>query len=191
MRTCFTRSACCALVAALSHASLVWADSGVGVDTWHADKLDPTGWQLMLPADSDGISWLQPGELRSPTGNLYLGPVEAPHTETYGEWQMYGTFDVGYLLSHGDKTALFDRYTAWPGGGASLDVDVNFERPSDGSYAELRASRISDEDQYYEAVYGKAGAYKAEVFIRDMPNILSTDAKSIWNGVGTNNLTLH
>jgi hypothetical protein len=162
----------------------------VGVDTWHADKLDPTGGQFTLPADSDGISWLQPGELRSPTGNLYLGPVEPPHTETYGEWQMYGTFDVGYLISHGEKTALFDRYTAWPGGGASLDVDVNFERASDGSYAELRASRISGEDQYYEAVYGKAGAYKAEVFIRDMPNILSTDAKSIWNGVGTNNLTL-
>jgi hypothetical protein len=71
-----------------------------------------------------------------------------------------------------------------------VDFDVNAERPSDGSYAEIRGSRISAEDQYYEAVYGKAGAFKVEAFVRDMPNLLSTDAKPIWNGVGTNNLTL-
>jgi hypothetical protein len=39
-------------------------------------------------------------------------------------------------------------------------------------------------------VYGKAGSFKAEAFVRDMPNLLSTDARSIFNGVGTNNLTL-
>jgi len=39
-------------------------------------------------------------------------------------------------------------------------------------------------------VYGKAGSFKVEAFVRDMPNLLSTDAKSIFNGVGSNNLTL-
>ena len=72
----------------------------------------------------------------------------------------------------------------------SVQLDLHFERPSDGSYAEVRGSRINDDDQYYQAVYGQAGAYKVQAFIRDMPNILSTDARPIWNGVGSNNLTL-
>jgi hypothetical protein len=190
MQTHITRTAGCAVAVVLSASPVVWADSGVGVDTWHADKLDPTAGQWLLPIDADGTSWLQSGQHRSPTGNLYPQPVAEPQSEKFGEWYMYGTFDIGYLISHGDKTALFDRYTAWPGGGVGLEADINFERPADGSYAEVRAGRISTEDQYYEVAYGKAGAYKAEVFVRDMPNLLTTDAKSIWNGVGTNNLTL-
>ena len=119
-----------------------------------------------------------------------MTPTQTPQPDNLSVWQIYGTFDVGYLHTTGEKTALFDRYTRWPTNGSSFDVDVNLERPSDGSYAEVRGSRISAEDQYYQAVYGKAGAYKAEIFVRDMPNVLSTDAKSIWNGVGTNDLTL-
>jgi hypothetical protein len=170
--------------------ALVRADSGVGVDTWRANKLDPTGGQATQVLDPNGTSWLEPGQHRSPTGNLYGTPAAQPRPETLSVWQIYGTFDIGYLHTTGDKTALYDRYTRWPGNGPAFDFDVNAERPSDGSYAEVRASRIGSEDQYYEAVYGKAGAYKAEIFVRDMPNLLSTDAKSIFNGAGTNNLTL-
>jgi hypothetical protein len=170
--------------------AIVWADSGVGVDTWRANRLDPTGGQATETLDPNGTSWLEPGQHRSPTGNLYGTPTAQPHLETLSVWQIYGTFDVGYLHTTGDKTALYDRYTRWPTNGPAFDFDVNAERPSDGSYAEVRGSRISAEDQYYEAVYGKAGAYKAEIFVRDMANLLSTDAKSIFNGAGTNNLTL-
>ena len=168
----------------------VWADSGVGVDTWRANKLDPSGGQATEALDLDGTSWLEPGQHRSPTGNLYGTPTEQRHPDNLSVWLIYGTFDVGYLHATGEKNALYDRYTRWPTNGPAFDVDVNLERPSDGSYAEVRGSRISAEDQYYQAVYGKAGAYKAEIFVRDMPNVLSTDAKSIWNGAGTNDLTL-
>jgi Putative outer membrane beta-barrel porin, MtrB/PioB len=167
-----------------------WADSGVGVDTWRANKSDPTGGQAIAVLDPDGTSWLEPGQHRSPTGNLYGNPGEEPHTDAFSDWLFYGTFDIGYWHTSGEKTALFDRYTRWPGNGPGFDFDVSAERPSDGSYAEAHGSRISAEDQYYEAVYGKAGAYKAEIFVRDMPNLLSTDAKPIFNGVGSNNLTL-
>ena len=179
-----------ALAPLLSVPVFGWADSGVGVDTWRANKLDPTGGQATEALDPDGTSWLVPGQHRSPTGNLYGTPTEELNPETLSVWQIYGTFDVGMLHTSGEKTALYDRYTRWPTNGPVFDFDVNAERPSDGSYAEVRGSRISAEDQYYEAVYGKAGAYKAEIFMRDMPNLLSTDAKSIFNGAGTSNLTL-
>jgi hypothetical protein len=177
--------------AALLGAPLVaWADSGVGVDTWRADKLDPTGGEATQVIDANGTSWLESTPHRTPTGSLYPTPVQTPEADKLSVWDVYGTFDLGYLHTSGEKTALFDRYTAWPTNGPALEFDVNAERAADGSYAEVRGSRLSAEDQYYQAVYGQAGAYKAEVFVRDMPNLLSTDAKSIWNGAGTGNLTL-
>jgi hypothetical protein len=174
----------------LAVAAGAWADSGVGVDTWRANKLDPSGGAATAPIDPDGTSWLEPGQHRSPTGYLYANPPAAPRPENLSVWQLYGTFDVGWLDVGGERTALYDRYTRWPRDNPVFDFDVNLERPSDGSYAEVRGSRISAEDQYYQAVYGKAGAFKAEAFVRDMPNLLSTDARPIWNGVGTNVLTL-
>ena len=54
----------------------------------------------------------------------------------------------------------------------------------------VRASRISDDDAYYQAVFGRAGSYKVQAFLRDMPNVLSDHVRSIWNGVGSNRLTL-
>ena len=178
------------LAALLAAPAFVWADSGVGVDTWLANKSDPTGGQAFIAFDPNGTSWLQPGEHRSPTGNLYENPTQEPHTDSFSDWLFYGNFDIGYWHTSGEKTALFQQYSSWPTNGPGIDFNLNAERPSDGGYAQARGSRISAEDQYYEAVYGKAGAYKAEIFVRDMPDLITTDAKSIFNGVGSNNLTL-
>jgi hypothetical protein len=170
--------------------ALAWADSGVGVDTWRANKLDPTGGMASQQCDEDGTTWLSPLEHRSPTGNLYNCPPESPLALALGEWLHYGDLELGYVHAGDDRYALWNRYTDWKENQAIGSIDLHFERPSDGSYAEVRGSRINDDDQYYQAVYGQAGAYKVQAFIRDMPNILSTDARPIWNGVGSNTLTL-
>ena len=171
--------------------AIAWADSGVGVDTWRANKLDPTGGMASHLCDADGTSWLSPLEHHSPTGNLYNCPPESPLAYGLGDWVYYGVLEAGYVHAGDDRYALWNRYTDYRENQPVLSsVDLHFERPSDGSYAEVRGSRINDDDQYYQAVYGQAGAYKVQAFIRDMPNILSTDARPIWNGVGSNNLTL-
>jgi hypothetical protein len=166
------------------------ADTGVGVDTWRANKLDPTGGTASWHYDENGTSWLYPGEQRTPTGNLYLCPKEPPQTDRQGDWDYSGVLQLGYQGVSGDSPALWNRFAAWDPGALLGLLDLNLEHPSDGSYAEVRASRISDEDQYYQAVYGKAGAYKIQAFYRDVPNVLSTDAHILWNGAGTNALTL-
>jgi hypothetical protein len=178
------------LVCAIAAAG-AYADSGVGVDTWRADKLDPTGGQASQACDEDGTSWLSPLQHRSPTGNSYNCPAEPPLAHELGEWLYYGVFQLGYIGTGDQPYALWNRYSDWRNNQPILGlVDVHFERPSDGTYAEVRGSRISEEDQYFQALYARAGAYKAEVFMRNVPNLLSTDAKPIWNGVGTNVLTL-
>src|SRR5580693_1375805 len=77
--------------------SLAWADSGVGVDTWRGNVLDPTGGQASQQCDEDGTSWLSPLEHRSPTGNLYNCPPESPLAFALGDWLYYGDVDFGYV----------------------------------------------------------------------------------------------
>src|ERR1700677_1266928 len=74
--------------------ALSWGDTGVGVDTWRANKLDSTGGQATEVLDPDGTSWLEPGQHRSPTGNLYGKPTDEPNLEHLSVWLFYGTFDV-------------------------------------------------------------------------------------------------
>ncbi|HEX7915171.1 MtrB/PioB family outer membrane beta-barrel protein [Rudaea sp.] len=177
---------CVVALAAAAH-----ADSGIGVDTWRGNKLDPTGGKNSSSCDANGRTWLSPLQHRTPTGYLYDCPDEAPLAHELGEWLYYGVLQVGYTGISDQPFALWNRYADWRGDKAILGLlDAHFENPSDGSYAEVRGSRISEEDQYYQAVYGKAGAYKVQAFVRDMPNILSTDARSIWKGTGTGSLTL-
>jgi hypothetical protein len=57
-------------LSALALSGPAWGDTGVGVDTWRANKLDPTGGEATEPLDMNGTSWLEPGQHRSPTGNL-------------------------------------------------------------------------------------------------------------------------
>ena len=167
------------------------ADSGIGVDTWRANKLDPTGGTATERCDDDGTTWLSPLVHQTPTGNLYNCPWEPPLLRALGDWMEYGVLQFGYVGTGSERYALWNRYTDWKQNQPVLGLlDLHFERPSDGTYAEVRGSRIDDDDQYYQAVYGQAGAYKVQAFIRDMPNIISTDARPIWNGVGSNVLTL-
>ena len=177
--------------ALLLSVALARADTGVGVDTWRANKLDPTAGAASQDNDERGTSWLTPGEHRSPSGNLYMCPAEPPDVSGHGEWISYGTLEIGGVATGGDDdNALWNRYVHWDSGLVLGLLDYTWERPGDGTYANARASRISDDDAYYQAVFGRAGSYKIEAFLRAMPNTLTNTARPLWNGVGTNNLTL-
>jgi len=172
-------------------AALVRADSGIGVDTWLANTLDTGAGAALATLDERGTSWLHAGERRSPSGNLYLCPLEPRRARDHGDWQSSGVLSVGAIGTSGDDgNALWNRYSAWHGGLVLGLLNLDFVRAADGSYANLRASRISDDDEYYQAVFGRAGAYKVRAFIRELPNVLSHNVRSIWNGVGSNRLVL-
>lgn len=167
------------------------ADSGVGVDTWRGNKLDPAAGSQIDGCDPRGTSRMDPGQRRSPTGNLYNCPSPPPLLKRHGDWESYGVVQFGLIGTSGDdQNAWWNRYVDWDEGFILGLIDFSFERAADGSYGNVRASRISDDDEYYQAVFGRAGSYKVQAFIRDMPNVLSNNFRSIWNGVGSNNLTL-
>ncbi len=167
------------------------ANSGVGVDTWLANAFDPGAGASLVAIDPRGTSWLRAGERRTPSGNLYLCPAETPHTVEHGDWRVHGVMQSGVLSISGDRhNAQWNRYSAWDSGFVIGLIELGLVRPVDGSYANLRASRISDDDEYFQAAFGRAGAYKVRLFMRELPNALSHNLRSIWDGVGTNRLEL-
>src|SRR5690606_9880123 len=55
---------------------------------------------------------------------------------------------------------------------------------------DIRGSYLSKHDNYLKGTIGRAGAYRFEAFTRATPNVVSANARSIWNGVGSHDLTL-
>ncbi|MCQ4165819.1 MtrB/PioB family outer membrane beta-barrel protein [Tahibacter harae] len=167
------------------------ADSGVGVDSWRGNKLDPSAGAASATTDARGMSWLRPDLRRSPGGHLYVCPAESPQMQPIGEWEYAGRVQLGYLITFGDDAnGHWNRYVKWDSGLILGLLEIALRRPEDGSYADIRASRISDDDAFFQAAFGRAGSYKVEAFLRELPNVVSGDARSIWSGVGGNDLRL-
>jgi hypothetical protein len=180
-----------ALASALALPLAAIADTGVGVDLWQGNKLDPAAGGASRMVDARGTSWLGPGEHRTPTGNLIMCPAQPPRVTEAGDWRYYGILQLGWLGTSGDDdNALWNRYADWDSGLVLGLLAVHAERPGDGSYVDARASRISETDQYYTLRAGRAGKFRVDAFARDLPNVLGNSARPIWNGVGSNHLTL-
>ena len=166
-------------------------DSGVGVDTQLGNKLFPTGKVNAPFTDARGTSWLISGTHRTPTGFLYPPAFEPPQYDRLDDnWWERTTLEVGALQLSGDtRNMLWDRYADW-GNGLIVGIDTSLVRPEDGSYLDLRGSYLSPHNQFYKLRAGRYGSWRMDLFARVLPNVVSDNTQSIWNGVGTDTLTL-
>src|SRR6478752_3291359 len=141
------------LALALALPGQAGADSGDGVDLAPGNALLARGL-LDEAADARGTSWLRPGQRRSPAGHLYGCPLEVPTPEQLGEWTYDGRMQLGWIGTYGDTgNALWNRYVRWDSGMVLGLLELALRRPADGSYADLRASRISSDDGFIEAAF--------------------------------------
>lgn len=164
-------------------------DSGTGIDFAFGSKIDAMVKAPHHDCDPRGMSWLSAERKRSPSGALYICAPEIL-AEQHGNWVRSGQLSLGWLFTGGDTSAAnWLRYSDWNDHPIGV-FGLSMARPSDGTYVELRASHVSSDNQYAKLVAGRAGHYKVEAFARSQPNVMSTTAHSIWNGVGTHQLTL-
>ena len=180
------------LAIALSFAAAAQAqDSGLGTDLQFGNVLDINGMGS-FGCEKDGMSWLHAGSRRTPTGFLYPCAVDWPELKpsSGGEWGYEGSVGLGYLSVSGDENATQWRRFNDLESGVLFDGRLRMQRAVDGSYFEFRASRINEHNQYYRAVFGRAGKYRVQAFARSTPNVTSGNARSIWDGVGSQHLTL-
>ena len=181
-----------ALAIALSIANAAHAqDSGLGTDLQFGNALDTSGMSS-YDCSKYGMSWLHAGSRRTPTGFLYPCALDWPTLKptSGGEWAYAGSIELGYLYVSGDdRNAQWRRFNDFKDD-VLFDGNFRMQRASDGSYFEFRGSRINQHNQYYRAVFGRAGKYRAQAFVRSQPNVTSGSARSIWDGVGSRHLTL-
>lgn len=166
-------------------------DSGVGIDLWTANSLHTDAGASLYQPDPRGTSFLHSGQNRTPTGFLLMCPAVPPDLDDGDEWQAWGVIDIGYLVTSGDtENAEWLRFEDWDDGLVLGLLDYHMIRPGNGQYADMRASYIGDNNYYAKARAGRAGHYRITGFARATPNIVSGNARSIWNGIGSDNLTL-
>lgn len=157
------------------------------------NALDPTGWAAFTVPDPLGMSWLHPGQFRTPSGVLYPYPWKVREDDKRSEtgWTWAWLLQLGYTFTSGDADNAFLRqYADWQDGPVLGFLAFSGSNPETGSYVEFRGSRISGDDQYYRLRAGRHGLGRFEAFHREIPHTLSTTAYPLWNGVGSTRLTL-
>jgi Putative outer membrane beta-barrel porin, MtrB/PioB len=186
-------------------AGISFAALSLAMDPAHADTsvlgyggpgnvLNPTGQPMDLQRDLDGLSQLD-DVTRTPTGLLYPLPYAYPEmTQSKSDPDLWttGWIEGGLLGTFGQKTnsAAFSEYTDWSNGPIATSLGFLTENRKTAWYLSGLAENVGRSDQFYQLKTGRYGVFNVTAFFDSIPHVYSTEAKSLWNGVGTNDLTL-
>jgi len=185
-----TLAACVGAALAQWGAGAALADSAVGVDTALGNALNPPGRSAVpRPIASDGYDTVR----RSPTGQLYGVPLDVPaeRSKTESGWDYSGGIEVGVLGGDaGNKSALFRQYKDLKNGPYLNYFEVEADKPDSAMFMQTFGGGAGRDDQFYGLQVGRYNDWKLRAFYNETPHTFTSTYKSIWNGVGSDNLTL-
>ncbi|HSZ73846.1 MAG TPA: MtrB/PioB family outer membrane beta-barrel protein [Rhizomicrobium sp.] len=178
----------------LSAALPARADTGLLGGAWLGTETNPRGLIPDPPRDPNGLS-LNSDVTRTPTGLLYPLPFAYPNmtqNKSDPDWWSYGWIDAGVLGTFGSDThsAQFREYGDWNNGFDIASLGFVAENRKTAYYFSANAQDVGRDDQTYQLNAGRYGVFNLTLFFDATPHFLSTQAKSLWNGIGTDNLTL-
>ncbi|NMG27580.1 MtrB/PioB family decaheme-associated outer membrane protein [Aromatoleum evansii] len=171
-----------------------YADSAVGVDTVLGNVLLPGGGDAVRGTDPQGFSLVMGGKgpSHTPSGQLYLYPMLTPAVNaTDSGWTWSGSIEAGYLGGRVDtRAAGFREYADWRNGALLTGFELSAERPDNALYVDVQGSAPGRDDQFFRVEAGRYNGVKFSAFYSQTPHVFATNARPIWNGVGTGSLTL-
>jgi MtrB/PioB family decaheme-associated outer membrane protein len=130
---------------------------------------------------------------RSPFGLLYPEPPKYPDLKRLGEsdWSYQFSLETGYLATSGDtNSASFTEYGDWDEAPILNRYSFALENPQKATYLNGFGGGVGRDDQFYQLSFGKYGSYDLTANYDSTPHVFSTDARVLWDGAGTGNLTL-
>lgn len=156
----------------------------------HADlscRVEP--W---LGRDPAGIGALHEGPSRSPDGLMYsTPPLRTSPAESAAGWSVTGGIEAGFLGGDGDeRNALFREYRDLRNGFLVNAFALEAEKRDEAKYFVVSGGGVGRDDPFYSVLYGRRNDYRIRAFLDDTPHVFATDARPIWQGVGTGALTL-
>jgi MtrB/PioB family decaheme-associated outer membrane protein len=164
------------------------ADPAVVFDTGLGSALNlglMRGWGVALDPDEE--------PQRSPTGILYeRGPVvPGKRARTADGWEYGGDIEVGGSGSWGNTSNyFFQRYKDVASGGYVRYFGVTADQESTARFLEGYGGEVGRTDQYYSLTFGRYNAWQVNAFFNEIPTVYTTTYRSLWNGIGTDNVTL-
>ncbi len=146
-------------------------------------------WQV---PDPQGMSLLLDTRKRSPSGLLYPYPPAPYDLSDLGDgWFARGALESGYQLVGGDeRETRFTKYVERKDGFLVDGLDFELWKPETGDYALLRAGSVGRHDQFYDFEASRAGWLRFRGSFSGVPHKYASDATSLWNGTGSDLLTL-
>lgn len=164
------------------------ADSADGFDAELASATTlglARGWGIALDPNEE--------PKRSPNGILYNRTPQPPEprTRTASGWEVSGVVEAGGSWSSGDTSDYFFRRYKDVGNGVYLRYfDLTAEQESTASFVETYGGQVGRTDQFYSLAFGRYNAWQVNAFFDEIPSIYSTTYRSLWNGIGSGNVTL-
>jgi MtrB/PioB family decaheme-associated outer membrane protein len=164
------------------------ADSAVGFDDELASATTlglARGWGIALDPDEE--------PKRSPNGILYTRtpPPPEPRPRTASGWEVSGVVEAGGSWSSGDTSDYFFRRYKDVGNGAYIRYfDLSAEQEATANFLESYGGEVGRTDQFYSLTFGRYNAWQVNAFFDEIPSTYSTTYRSLWNGIGSGNVTL-
>ena len=106
-----------------------------------------------------------------------------------GAWVGYGSA-ASELSARTPTSALLNRYGEFSSGPLLGSAGFLLENHRTAYYFSGLVENAGRNDQYYQLNGGRYGDFNLTLFFDSVPHLYSTEARSIWNGAGTDNLTL-
>ena len=172
--------------ASLAGGGVLLADSAVGVNTILGNALNPSPY-VSRPPDTE---W--PVPKHTPTGQLFRTPFAAPDVrKAVNGWEYSGQVEFGYIGGDADEqSAQFRTYQDIDNGAYLNNFRLEMRKPEGGYSIDLVGGGAGRHDQYYGLQFGRYNDWKVKVFFSEIPHVFTNRYKSLWNGIGTDNLTL-
>jgi hypothetical protein len=163
-------------------------DSASGVDTVLGNALNPGRPSAPIPQDP-AASYFR----RSPSGWLYPIPFVLPEERrsTGDGWEYSGYAELGILGGDANSNAaLFRMYKDLHNGFYFNNFGVQLEQPGTALFVESEGGGVGRLDQFYGLRLGRYNDWKLKLFYNETPHVYTSTYRSLWVGVGTDNLTL-
>ncbi len=162
------------------------ADSAVGTGTTLGNAVNPTP-SRGEPRDAD---W--PAAKHTPSGQQFRIPSALPEVrKSASGWEYSGHLEFGWLGGDADEeNARFRMYQDVDEGAYLNRFHFEAHRPKGGYHVEFTGGAAGRDDQYYGLQISRANAWKVKAFFNEVPHVFTDRYKTLWNGVGTGNLTL-
>ena len=172
-------------------ASSVRADSGNGVDTSLGNALNPAGTSSTKEKDPAGLGIQL--FTRSPTGFLVTRPnLPSEFTKNDYGWLTSASIEIGGLsVSGGFREAKFGEYKDLRNGVYINNFNAQMENPETAYFVEALGGALGRHDQYIGFSFGRYNDWKVKSFYNEIGHVFTSNYRSLWNGVGTDNLTLN